>query len=359
MGGRRPSSCSWLCRGETDRERLIDMEQRIRPLRTAAMGLLGLALLAAAPWLGWWTLLPLTGAAAAFTLLDRGLADAARPEYRMAAAWMLSEVAIAGSVALTGGLRSIAVAWLAIPVVTLSARFSARGVAAGLGFVLLLLLGIVAAQAGYAKAHPQSVIFPIALIGAVALLSLALMRSDLHHRSASIIDPLTSMLNRGALQNRAAELAQQAPVARQPVGVIVGDLDRFKSINDAHGHAAGDAVLRDVAYRLRKNLRAFDLAYRLGGEEFVVLLPGADARIAESAAEKLRAELAGAPCAGLLVTMSFGVSASAPGHFDFEEVFAEADRALYEGKAAGRNCVRAAAGAAIAPAEERALAVSV
>lgn len=316
------------------------MEARLKPLRAAAMGLLAVALVAVGPWLGWWTLAPLLAAAAVFAAVDRGLADAPRPEYRIAAAWMASEVAIAASVSLTGGLRSVAVAWLAIPVVTLSARFSTRGVAAGLAFVLLLLAGIAAAQLNYAIDHPQSVIFPIAMTGAIAVLSIALMKSDLHHRTTSLIDPLTSMLNRGALEARVAELAQQASVVHQSVGVIAGDLDRFKLINDAHGHSAGDAVLCDVAYRLRKNLRAFDLAYRLGGEEFLVLLPGADLDASRSVAETLREAIAGEPSAGLWVSMSFGVSASEPGAFDFSQVFAAADLALYESKKAGRNRVR-------------------
>ncbi len=114
---------------------------------------------------------------------------------------------------------------------------------------------------------------------------MALMRSDLQHRSVSVIDPLTSMLNRAALGTRVQELTCQASIVRQPIGVIVGDLDKFKAINDTHGHAVGDAVLRDVAYKLRKCLRAFDLAYRLGGEEFLVILPGGDADQSAGVAE--------------------------------------------------------------------------
>ena len=70
---------------------------------------------------------------------------------------------------------------------------------------------------------------------------------------------------------------------------MVGDLDHFKGVNDALGHAVGDAVLADVAYTIRKQLRAFDLAYRLGGEEFLILIPGADSKRAVVLAERLRA----------------------------------------------------------------------
>ena len=336
----RVCETSWLC-DETDRDRLVDMEQRIKPVRTVAMGLLAAALIACGPWVGWWTLAPLTLAAVAFVIMDRGLDTAARPEYRMAGAWVLAQVTIAVSAALTGGPKSLGLSWLAIPVVTLGARFSGRGVGAGVGLTALLMVATaVGVHPVYVWQHPQSLIFPLALLGAVAILSIALMRSDLQHRSAAIIDPLTSMLNRSALAARVAELAQQAMVVNQPIGLIVGDLDHFKQINDTHGHAAGDAVLRDVAYRMRKHLRAFDLAYRLGGEEFLVVLPGANGRQAAEVAEDLRAAVAGAPVAGLPVTMSFGVSAAQPGHFDYDAVFEKADLALYEAKDAGRDCVR-------------------
>jgi diguanylate cyclase (GGDEF)-like protein len=331
---------SWLCRDDADRERLLDMETRLRPKRAAAFAVLAAALLATAPWVGMWTLIPLAVAGGGFMAMDHGLARARRPEYRLALAWVLSEVAIAASVAATGGPHSAAIGWFVVPVVTLSARFSARGVAAGLAIVTALMIAATVGVDPSAALHdPSTLALGLGLVAGVALLSMALMQSDLHHRNASVIDPLTSMLNRGALQARTAELAEQAPLAHKPVGVIVGDLDRFKEINDEQGHAAGDAVLRDVAYRMRKQLRAFDLAYRLGGEEFVVLLPGADRAAAEVVAGKLRAVVAAEPFAGRDVTMTFGVSASPPGEFDYASVFAQADAALYEGKRSGRDRV--------------------
>ncbi len=261
----------------------------------------------------------------------------------MAAAWLGSELAIAGSVALTGGPHSPAVDWLVLPTVTLASRFRTRGILAGAGIAAMLIVATtLGVHPGYVVAHPPQIVFPLALLGALALLSMALMRSDVQHRSASVIDPLTSMLNRNALRSRVDELRHQATIVSQPIGIIVGDLDHFKQVNDIHGHATGDAVLRDVAYSLRKCLRAFDLAYRLGGEEFLVLLPGADAREAASIAEELRSTIAAQPHGSLPVTMSFGVSASIPGSFDYEQVFASADQALYTAKAAGRDCVRAA-----------------
>jgi hypothetical protein len=117
---------SWLCATQADRERVLDMERRIKPLRTWSFGVLAVTLVICGPWVGWWTLIPLTVAGIAFTLTDRGLQASAYPEYRLAVAWLSSELAIAVSVAVTGGPRSPAVAWLVLPVITLAARFDDR-----------------------------------------------------------------------------------------------------------------------------------------------------------------------------------------------------------------------------------------
>jgi diguanylate cyclase (GGDEF)-like protein len=156
-----------------------------------------------------------------------------------------------------------------------------------------------------------------------------------------VIDQLTGMLNRKALMTRAAELTQQSEISGSPVGVIVGDIDHFKRFNDEFGHATGDVVLKDVCYMIRKELRAFDLAYRLGGEEFLVLVPGSATDDAVFLAEKLRRAIVAAPLAGgHAVTMSFGVSASHQGNkFDYETIFEQADAALYRSKNDGRNMV--------------------
>ena len=165
------------------------------------------------------------------------------------------------------------------------------------------------------------------------------MRSDVDHRTEAVIDGLTGMLNRRALDQRLRELTAQAQIASQPVAVIAGDIDHFKRVNDEHGHAAGDAVLVEIAYRLRKALRAYDLAYRVGGEEFLVVLPGADVSAAAELAEQLRAAVAADPAAGVWVTMSFGIAGSAGPGLDRERLLDEADTALYAAKAYGRDRV--------------------
>jgi diguanylate cyclase (GGDEF)-like protein len=333
---------SWLCRDDMDRERMLDMERRLAPVRKATIGILGLGLIVCGPWLGWWTLAPLALAAFGFRIAEPHTEGSERPEYWMFAAWAATEIAIAVAVGLSGGPTTPTMAWFAIPVVTLSARFSLRGVLAGLGFTLALMITVGLVTAADAILHdPTLLIAPVALVAAVAMLSTALMRSDLEHRNEAVIDPLTGMLNRNALASRVAELAQQSELSGEPVGLILADLDHFKQVNDSLGHAIGDAVLKDVAYVLRKELRAFDLAYRLGGEEFLILLPGADVDQTRALAEQLReAVSARSVGGGVDVTLSLGVSASGRGgRFDYPLVFAAADAALYQAKREGRDRV--------------------
>ncbi len=183
---------------------------------------------------------------------------------------------------------------------------------------------------------------------AVTILGGALVQSDRDHRREAVLDPLTGLLNRSALAQRFAELDTGSPRSRdrrdpakaESLALLIGDLDHFKRINDEHGHAAGDAVLKDVAYTLRKELRALDHVYRVGGEEFVAILPGADLHSAHQVAERLRVAIAKSRPAGLDVSISFGAVACHGGRLDTDRLYQEADGALYEAKQAGRNGVR-------------------
>ena len=332
---------SWLFPDGVDRDRMLDLDRHLRPVRRAVFGVLAIALVACGPWLGWWTLVPLALAVVLFRFADTQIDRLERPEYWLLASWMASQTIVAVSVALTGGATVPTMAWMAIPLMTLGARFSERGIAVGIGFSLLLLLAVAfGVDADAVIANPTYVVAPAAMMIAVALFQTVLMRSEIKHRTEAVIDPLTGMLNRKALGQRVLELAQQSLITAQPIGLIVADIDHFKRVNDTHGHAAGDAVLRHVAHELRKTLRAFDLLYRTGGEEFLVLLPGAGVEAAVELAEAMRAGVEAAPLGGHRVTMSFGAAASSPGEvFDFEAVFAAADASLYEAKHGGRNRV--------------------
>ncbi len=321
------------------------MDRRLAPVRSLALGVLALAALANAHWLGLWTLLPLVAAALAFSLGARLSHTAERPEYILFGSWVVSELVIAATI-LIAGLDSTLLAWLAIPVVTLSSRFSGHGVLAGVAIALALCIGVAfASDAAAVLDYPPLLVGPAAVVIAVGILSTALMRSDLEHRDEAVIDQLTGMLNRNALTRRAFELEAQSRVTGEPIAIVIGDLDHFKQVNDTLGHAVGDAVLTDIAYTIRKQLRAFDLAYRLGGEEFLVLIPGADTEQASAIAEELRQSIAAQPFSGREVTMTFGVSATDRAQtFAYETQFELADSALYEAKRAGRNRVLAASG---------------
>ncbi|GAB4388038.1 diguanylate cyclase [Albidovulum sp.] len=163
----------------------------------------------------------------------------------------------------------------------------------------------------------------------------------------AMTDPLTGLHNRRYALPHLARIAERAAAAARQFAVMVIDLDRFKAINDRHGHAAGDAVLVEVARRLRANLRAVDLIARIGGEEFLVALPDTTFEAANATAERLRRTLSEAPVllpdgTALRVTMSIGLAlGNGPdrGALPIEEVIGRADRALLSAKADGRNQV--------------------
>jgi diguanylate cyclase (GGDEF)-like protein len=164
----------------------------------------------------------------------------------------------------------------------------------------------------------------------------------------ALVDGLTGLANRRAAAEALHAEAARAGRLETPLSVVLADLDGFKDVNDAHGHTVGDAVLRIFAEVLRETLRDSDVAGRWGGEEFLLLLPGADEDGAAQLAERVRVGLAarsvpGIP--GLRVTASFGVAEYA-GETNTEQLIAAADSALYRAKRAGKDRVERAARAA-------------
>ncbi len=333
---------SWLFE-DIDNARCLDMEMRLRPIRRRTFAVLALGLVLCVPWVGWWPLVAMAGAAGVYWVAEQLLPRVQSPPTVFFATYLIVEAITAVSVALTGRLRESVVCLLAIPAMTLNARFSTRGIAVcGLLAALAMAAVLLGGDARAIVAEPPLLVAPVMLIVAWVMLSTPLMRSDIEHRQGMRIDPLTGMLNRNALAGRVEDLSEQSRINGGTVGVIHGDIDHFKSVNDTHGHAAGDAVLKDIAYALRKHVRAFESVYRSGGEEFLILLPGADLQQAAKQAERLRRAIEHATFGdGHTVTMSFGVAASREGEiFDFPTVFGEADQALYDAKKAGRNRVQ-------------------
>lgn len=173
---------------------------------------------------------------------------------------------------------------------------------------------------------------------------LNVLNGELHRLAAQLEykarhDSLTGALNRGAIFERAGRLLENGPLA-----LVVLDIDFFKSINDAYGHPAGDAVICEVVARLRDAVPAQAEIGRVGGEEFSILLPEMSLAEALLRAETVRQAIAGTPFRCLperVVTASFGVSGTAR-HGDFGDAYARADEALFEAKRGGRNQVRAA-----------------
>ncbi|MNY09064.1 putative diguanylate cyclase YedQ [compost metagenome] len=158
-------------------------------------------------------------------------------------------------------------------------------------------------------------------------------------------DPLTRLNNRGALFDRAKTLAEECRQQKIPFSVIQLDLDHFKSINDQFGHQAGDKVLCHTAGLIARALRSTDVAGRVGGEEFCVVLPGATTQQAAEVAERIRAyisskEILVKKSTTTRISASMGVSSTEENdNFDFEQLQSIADGRLYVAKQQGRNQV--------------------
>jgi diguanylate cyclase (GGDEF)-like protein len=158
-------------------------------------------------------------------------------------------------------------------------------------------------------------------------------------------DFLTKLLNRAeTLAGLNRELSRSERNG-QSVAVILADIDHFKRINDTHGHAAGDEALKEVARRLKAELRPYDLAGRYGGEEFLLVLPGCSLNAALSRAEQVRSAVSRQfqTAIGMLpITLSMGVAVNHPNSgVTVSELLQQADQALYRAKGRGRNCVQA------------------
>jgi two-component system, cell cycle response regulator len=157
-------------------------------------------------------------------------------------------------------------------------------------------------------------------------------------------DPLTGLLNRRAIVDVLAAEVRRAKRERRAVGIALADLDHFKRINDTHGHAAGDEVLREATRRMRASVRVYDEIGRYGGEEFLIVAPGCNGNTIALLAERIRTVVAGTPVLvdsiEIPMTCSLGIAANeGDRHDDPDGLIRTADAALYRAKDAGRDNV--------------------
>jgi diguanylate cyclase (GGDEF)-like protein len=335
---------SWLCPTELDRSRVVDASDRVRMIRRVGSIAVGIALLASAPWVGWWTLPIFAISALNFANVERHIYTSTHPERVSATGVLITLALLTIGVAVYKGSANPFLPWMILPVAMIAARFRPQVVLAGVALtVLCILIATVGVHTATALEDPVPLFATLALLISVVTIVRALQTAELLHRSEAILDPLTGLLNRNALAPRFVELSLQARLTQQPVCLLLCDVDNFKAVNDEHGHDCGDAVLRDVAYTLRKQLRSFELIYRLGGEEFLVVLPGMDRAGGWEIAERLRAAVEQTRPTGIPVTISLGLSEGCGEQVDYDVLFKAADEALYEAKRAGRNRVAGAA----------------
>lgn len=215
-------------------------------------------------------------------------------------------------------------------------------VAAPLGALLIRMLTIPVVRANVrADLDAHAFFYAYSLIGTSLVFTVAgfivgnrthrLRREEAFYHRLSEVDALTGLLNQRALREHFARMRQRATQFGVPIALLMIDVDRLKEINDEHGHAAGSAALRWVSECIRECKRATDIAARYGGDEFAVVMEGADMaaarRVANAIVERSRTRQGVIP-----VTVTIGIATGDP-----NDLFAAADAALYEGKRQGRD----------------------
>jgi diguanylate cyclase (GGDEF)-like protein len=335
---------SWLCPTEADRARMLEAGQLVRWARVWVSLLVAIATAAIGPWHGWWP--TLFGALTALQVgtLERRTARSKRPERYVAASFLSTAFFAACGAATSGGPQSPLLMFIALPAILMANRFRRPVVVAGLIVTLLITWGgSIAVDPGSFAGDPAMVFVATALIVGVVVFTLSLGETEMLLRADARYDHLTGLLNRASLVSRFAELRSQAHAMGGSIALVVYDLDNFKSVNDDLGHDRGDAVLRDTAHLLRRHLRAFDLVYRLGGEEFAVVLPGLGVAEALDIAQRQRESIEEARPGGIGITISGGVASARGCEVEWETLFQRADAALLRAKREGRNRVVIAA----------------
>jgi diguanylate cyclase (GGDEF)-like protein len=213
-----------------------------------------------------------------------------------------------------------------MPVMVSAARFRLRVFFASAlvaGSVTATVL-LISSQHALRK-NPSSVIALAVLLAAAVLLQQPIRDIEARLREDAMLDALTGLFNRHGLERRFAEIAVHARRLAMPVSLVLFDIDRFKTVNDTHGHVVGDGVT-DI---LQRSLRYFELLHRLGGDELLLVLPGASSQETTQIAEEARQAVQDGHPAELEVTVSVGVCTATGERIALDEMYSSADRSLY------------------------------
>ena len=196
--------------------------------------------------------------------------------------------------------------------------------------------------------QPMGAIAMIGILQTFGFILLATNRTERELRSMALLDTLTGIPNRRAFDSAMRRAVETTRRSGKPLGLLVMDIDFFKKINDTHGHAVGDEMLRHVAQAINRCLRETDFFARTGGEEFALIVTDTTESALRDVAERFRLAVQNQPLlrsreTPLSATLSIGLALSAPGQVDADALYSCADSALYRAKQNGRNRVEAAA----------------
>ncbi len=263
--------------------------------------------------------------------------------------WTLaSSLAVACVAILDGGPGSPIVLLLFLPLVYAALMFTPLAAAAcGMGTLISYTLVMVAGHPGGSGGDRSIVFFAVLLGGSVLSVAASINRTNMEHherRLRTIItelatfDELTGCVVRRVFHERVEEEIERAERYGLPLALVMIDVDGFKTINDTYGHVVGDSVLGRIGEVLRQTVRSSDVVGRLGGDEFALLLPNTDPSEALNLAERTRIELSRATEVPMTVSIGVGAPSSALG-VSSEQLFDDADLALYSVKRGGRNAV--------------------
>jgi diguanylate cyclase (GGDEF)-like protein len=334
---------TWLCPTEQHRIRAREAGHRVRAARLVAAAACGIAIFAIVPFQGWWILAFLGATVVTLGTVEVRLRKSERPELVAVQGMLVILGLLALGAGFSGGEDSPALPWLVFPVAIAAARFRPQVLVVGAAITAAVMLGVsLAVDAQALVDDPTGLIAALTLLIGITAITSALTEGELEHRDRAVLDPLTGLLNRSSLESRAIEIEEQARLSGAPVSLVLLDLDRFKLVNDTYGHERGDAVLCGVAYEIRKSLRSFELVYRIGGEEFLVLLPGVALHQAANVAERVRHAVGEARPGDVDISVSAGVATAAGEEIRYRRLFRAADHALLEAKRAGRDRVEVA-----------------